>query len=61
MEIQRSDLEKIYDAINEATEFFKRRDEMNAKIHLAEEIRYSPITSRLINERMRLEVLLDIE
>ena len=36
---------KIHDALGQAGIFFRRRDEMNAQIHMAKEIRYSPITS----------------
>jgi hypothetical protein len=39
-----SDLSKIADALREATGFFKKRDEMNAAVHLAHDVRYSPIT-----------------
>lgn len=36
-------VEKLADAVLEATEFFTARDEMNAKVHLAP-TRLSPIT-----------------
>lgn len=57
IEIDRSDLQKIYDALHAATVFFEKRDQMNSQIHLSE-TRYSPITSRLQNEGQRIRNLL---
>jgi len=47
VEIEKSDALKIYDALQSADVFFRRRDEMNASIHLAFPVRYSPITSKV--------------
>lgn len=57
MEIERSDLEKVMDALDEARAFFELRDEMNSKIHLGVP-RYSPITSKIQAETDRLKMLL---
>jgi hypothetical protein len=53
------DLEKILDALQMNTRFHCRRDEMNAEIHLARDIRYSPITSETIAARDRLVRILN--
>lgn len=45
VQVDSSDLLKIHDALGQAGLFFRRRDEMNAAIHSATQIRYSPITS----------------
>jgi len=44
IEVDRSDLLKIHDALISSERFFKKRDEMNSEIHLGE-VRYSPINS----------------
>lgn len=49
-----SELEKIRDALADANDFFKRRDEMNAAVHLAKATRYSPLTSIVERELFRL-------
>lgn len=43
--IDRSEAYKILDALRENELFHQRRDEMNSQIHLAKEVRYSPITT----------------
>jgi hypothetical protein len=58
MQIDRSDLEKIRDALAAAETFHRRRDEMNAAGHLAAEVRLSPLASTLVAERERAERLL---
>lgn len=45
IQIDPTDFLKIHDALGQAGIFFRRRDEMNAQIHMAKSIRYSPITS----------------
>ncbi len=45
IEIQESDFAKIIDALRSATNYFVKRDQMNAELHLADPARYSPITS----------------
>lgn len=53
-----SDLLKLNDALCAASEFFKRRDEMNAKVHLGEP-RYSPITSLVDAAYERVRTIVD--
>jgi len=57
MEINRSDLEKIHDALSSCEEFLKRRDEMNAAMHLGP-TRHSPLTSVVMAELDRVKRLL---
>ena len=38
---------KITDALVKAHRFFVNRDTMNAAVHLAETVRYSPLTSEV--------------
>ncbi len=59
IEIDVSDLLKIRDALEIANRFFQKRDEMNASIHLATEIRYSPITSIVLAAHDRCFRLLE--
>lgn len=47
IEIDVSDLQKITDALQEAHVHHVYRDSMNAKLHLAKETRWSPLTSML--------------
>ena len=54
VEVHVSDLEKVLDAAQETVKFLKLRDEMNASVHLAKEVRYSPLTNRLGAEVDRL-------
>lgn len=58
--VARSDLEKIYDALSQATDFFKSRDAMNASVHMAPTVRYSPLTSSCEAEKERLQQLLGL-
>lgn len=58
MNIHRSDIEKVLDAITHAAEHHVYRDRMNGSLHLAKEVRFSPLTSELIAARERLEKLL---
>ena len=58
IEVEQSDLEKIQDALKGATTFFRRRDEMNAAVHQAETVRYSPLTSTTEAELDRVTALL---
>lgn len=54
-----SDLQKVLDALTEAKVFLIKRDEMNAYVHLAKEVRYSPLTSLVVSEQERLIALID--
>ena len=42
-----SDWHKIIDAMRRAYRYHKKRDEMNAELHAAPHVRYSPLTSEL--------------
>lgn len=57
MEVDKSDLLKIRDALQAATEHHIARDRANAKLHLAHEVRYSPLTSTLMAANERLAVI----
>jgi len=59
MEIDRSDLLKVLDVLKANEEFHRNRDKMNSAIHLAKEIRFSPITSETISAVERVENLLE--
>ena len=58
MNIHRSDVEKVLDVVMHAAEYHVYRDRMNGSLHLAKEVRFSPLTSELIAARERLEKLL---
>lgn len=47
MEVDSTDVTKIVDVLQRASTFFRRRDEMNAEVHMAREVRYSPLTSEV--------------
>jgi len=57
-DVNRSDLLKILDVLKINEEFHRNRDKMNSAIHLAKEIRFSPITSETISAVERIEQLL---
>ena len=52
--VDSSDLLKIFDALQKANKYLVKRDEMNAAIHLATTPRYSPITSTVESAKERL-------
>lgn len=58
IEIEHSDALKILDALTLAEEFFLLRDEMNARLHVAREVRFAPLTSIVISERRRLNMII---
>jgi hypothetical protein len=58
MNVERSDMEKICDALGAAEQFFTLRDRSNASIHLAKSVRFSPITTTVQAARERLEDIL---
>lgn len=58
MNIHRSDVEKVLDAVVHAAEHHTYRDRMNGCLHLAKEVRFSPLTSELMSARERLQKLL---
>lgn len=59
IKVQQSDLEKVLDAMVSAKKFFLRRDEMNAEVHLAREVRYSPLTTECAAQCDRLRIMLE--
>ncbi len=60
LEVESSDMLKIFDALAKANSYFVKRDEMNAAIHLADTARYSPITSTVESAKERLgHILVD--
>ena len=61
MNIEQSDALKISDALQAASAFLEARDRMNAQVHLAREVRFSPLTSEVVAARDRLGLLLGIE
>lgn len=60
MVIDRSDLLKIRDVLFSNEYFHRYRDMMNGEVHLAKEVRFSPITSETISARERLDKILEI-
>lgn len=56
--IDKSDLLKILDILKSNEDFHTNRDRMNGAVHLAREVRYSPLTSETIAARERVENLL---
>jgi len=56
--VDTTDLEKIEDTLGVVHTFMQRRDEMNAAVHLAENVRYSPITSNVQASLERLGQIL---
>lgn len=57
--VTKADLLKILDVLKVNEDFHRSRDVMNGTIHLAKEVRYSPITSETISARERVEKLLE--
>ena len=57
LQIHRSDLEKILQALERAHTYFRRQNEMNAALHLSDPV-YSPLTSSVGNARTRVTELL---
>lgn len=55
----KQDLIKIKDIMERLVTFHKKRDEMNAELHLAKEVRYSPLTIQAMAELDRLTNLLN--
>lgn len=58
MNVDKSDLEKVLDTLTIAAEHHVHRDEMNGKLHLAKQVRLSPLTSELCAARDRIEYIL---
>lgn len=45
--VELRDLDKLGDVLGRAIKHHRLRDEMNAELHLASQVRYSPLTSEL--------------
>ena len=60
VDVDRSDLLKIADVVHRAAQFHANRDHMNQALHLATEVRYSPLTSELLATQDRLAALLTV-
>lgn len=58
VDVHRSDLEKVLDTLVVAAEHHVFRDQMNGRLHLAKDVRYSPLTSELLAARDRVDALL---
>jgi len=56
--VEVSDLQKVLDVVKQAHEHHRERDASNARLHLAREVRYSPLTSELGAAVDRLQNLL---
>lgn len=59
MNVSRSDLEKILDTLVAAKRFFEHRDKMNAEVHLAREVRFSPLTTETAAQCDRVRAMLE--
>ena len=59
IEVDTSDLEKILDTLHANAAFHKHRDLMNSALHLAQECRYSPLTSETFAAEERLTAIMD--
>lgn len=57
IEIDSSDLQKIYDALFKADSYFQFRDHMNAVLHISA-TRSTPLTSLIEAEKERLRIIL---
>lgn len=53
--IERSDFDKIRDTLKAAAEYFHHHGHMNARLHLAAEVRYSPLASEVMAAYDRME------
>ena len=58
MKVDISDLQKVYDALVGNETFHRHRDAMNGAVHLAREVRFSPLTSETIAARERVEAMM---
>lgn len=59
MQVEESDLIKIHDALQQCVRFLQQRDAMNATMHLAQVVRFSPLTSTAEAELNRLKKILE--
>lgn len=54
-----SDLMKLRDTLQRNLRFHERRDEMNGELHLAERVRYSPLTVETDGAVDRVKTMLE--
>ena len=59
MDIDKNDLFKIQNILKDNWLFFRSRDQMNAKLHLAKEVRYSPLTNATGVALGRINAIID--
>jgi hypothetical protein len=60
IEVDESDLLKIQDALIANSEFHRARDKMNSMLHLARDVRWSPITSETMAAEDRIRQILSV-
>ena len=53
--VEEAGLRKVLDVLRENESFHRHRDQMNGAVHLAREVRFSPLTSETIAARERVE------
>ena len=58
IDVDRSDLLKIRDALDACAAHHSKRDESNAAIHMAREVRYSPLTTTIAAALQRINELI---
>jgi len=58
LDVESSDVKKIYDTLKACEAHFRHRDYANASIHLATEVIFSPITTSVIGAVSRLDRML---
>ena len=56
--VDESDLLKLRDVLAGNVQFHSNRDRMNGAVHLAKEVRYSPLTSETMSAYDRVNALL---
>lgn len=59
MEVDKSDLNKLFDVLEAAYQFHNYRDCMNGCVHLAKAVRQSPLTSELGSALDRLKAIIE--
>lgn len=59
MEVDRSDMGKIRDALADVEKYLLARDRSNAAIHLSSSVRFSPLTSVVQAARERADIIME--
>ena len=57
--VDSSELLKIRDTLVQAGEYFQNRDRMNAAVHGASTVRFSPVTSNVLAAEERIKNIFD--